>query len=80
MNSVIETNIIEYLHRLDERHKAEVLDFVEYLSNKKSKAVGEVNLMEIDPARDLTKFIGVHPIIAEDGVAYQRRIRDAEWS
>ncbi len=33
---------------------------------------------EIDPARDLAKFIGTEPI-AEDGVAFQRHIRDTEW-
>lgn len=34
---------------------------------------------EIDPARDLAKFIGTEAI-AEDGVAFQRHIRDTEWS
>jgi len=81
MNTVIESHIIEYLHRLDECHKAEVLDFVVCLVEKKTKTVaGEGTLLVIDPARDLAKFIGPSPIIAEDGVAYQRRIRDAEWS
>ncbi|HLA34782.1 MAG TPA: hypothetical protein VJ001_07940 [Rhodocyclaceae bacterium] len=34
---------------------------------------------EIDPARDLAKFIGVSTGFPEDGVAYQRQIRDTEW-
>lgn len=77
MNTAIEASIIEHLHRLDEQRKAEVLDFVEYLAAK-SNAVSAVNWSEIDPSRDLAKFIGT-ATFPEDGVAYQRCIRDTEW-
>lgn len=77
MNTAIEASIIEHLHRLDEQRKAEVLDFVEYLAAKPN-AASVVNWPEIDPSRDLAKFIGV-ATFPEDGVAYQRRIRDTEW-
>lgn len=33
----------------------------------------------LEPARDLARFVGTSPF-PEDGVAYQRRIRDSEWS
>lgn len=78
MNTAIETSIIEQLHRLDERRKAEVLDFVEYLAAKSNVASPAVNWPVIDPSRDLAKFIGA-TTFPEDGVAYQRRIRDTEW-
>lgn len=78
MITAIETSIIEHLHRLDEHRKAEVLDFVEYLAAKSNAAAPAVNWPEIDPSRDLAKFIGV-ATFPEDGVAYQRRIRDTEW-
>lgn len=32
----------------------------------------------LNPARDFARFIGTEPI-AEDGVAFQRHIRDTEW-
>ena len=79
MNTAIEANIIEQLHRLDERRKAEVLDFVEYLASKSNAAPPAENWPSIDPSRDWAKFIGKHPF-PEDGVAYQRRIRDSEWT
>ncbi|MBS3964779.1 MAG: hypothetical protein KGZ80_09845 [Methylomonas sp.] len=80
MNSVLEVMILQRVHCLDEAHKAEVLDFVEYLSAKESKNpdLGQ-SLQEIDPLRDLAQFIGNPAIITEDGVTFQRRIRDAEW-
>ena len=34
---------------------------------------------EIEPQRDLASLIG-KSVLLEDGVAYQRRIRDGEWS
>lgn len=79
MNTAIEASIIEQLHRLDEQHKAEVLNFVEYLAQKSNAATATKEWPTIDPARDLAKFIGKHPF-PEDGVAYQRRIRDSEWT
>ena len=33
----------------------------------------------LEPARDLARFVGTSPF-PEDGVTYQRRIRDSEWS
>lgn len=33
---------------------------------------------QIDPSRDLSSYMGA-AAISEDGVAYQRRIRDSEW-
>ena len=33
----------------------------------------------LDPARDFSRFIGSAPPIAEDGVAFQRQLRDTEW-
>jgi hypothetical protein len=32
----------------------------------------------LKPARDLARFVGTIPF-PEDGVAYQRQIRDSEW-
>ncbi len=78
MNTAIETSIMEHLHRLDEHRKAEVLDFVEYLAAKTSAASPAANWPEIDPSRDLARYIGTGTF-PEDGVAYQRRIRDTEW-
>ena len=34
---------------------------------------------QIDPERDLARFIGVATGFSTDGVAYQRQIRDTEW-
>ncbi len=39
-----------------------------------------VDWPEIDPQRDLAQYIGRARGFPEDGVAYQRRIRDEEWS
>lgn len=79
MNTAIETSIHEHLHRLDERRKAEVLDFVEYLATKSDAALFAVNWPTLDPARDLARFHGTLQF-DEDAVAYQRRIRDSEWT
>ncbi|CAK0748846.1 conserved hypothetical protein [Gammaproteobacteria bacterium] len=78
MNTAIETAIVERLHCLDEHRKAEVLDFVEYLAAKSSTASPPVSWPEIDPSCDFSRFIGTEPL-AEDGVAFQRHIRDTEW-
>ena len=51
---------------------------MEYLATKSNAASPVINWPEIDPSRDLAKFIGV-ATFPEDGVAYQRRIRDTEW-
>ena len=79
MNSAIETSIIEHLHRLDDQRKAEVLDFVEYLAAKSSVAARADDWPFLDPASDLARFVGTVPF-PEDGVEYQRRIRDSEWT
>ncbi|MDP2784382.1 MAG: hypothetical protein Q8O38_07315 [Sulfurimicrobium sp.] len=79
MNTSIETSILEHLHRLDERRKAEVLDFVEYLATKSNAASITVSWPNLDPERDLARFQGVLQF-DEDAVAYQRRIRDSEWT
>lgn len=79
MNSAIETSILEHLHRLDERRKAEVLDFVEYLATKSNVAPLAVSWPNLDPERDLARFQGALQF-DEDAVAYQRRIRDSEWA
>ncbi|MBI3480073.1 MAG: hypothetical protein HY016_06930 [Nitrosomonadales bacterium] len=78
MNNPIESSIIERLHRLDESRQAEVLDFIEFLAARSIAASSAANWPEIDPSRDLAKFIGV-ATFSEDGVVYQRRIRDTEW-
>jgi hypothetical protein len=77
MSTAIEAAIVERLRRLDERRQAEVLDFVEYLAAKSGTAA--VNWPQIDPSRDLARYIGVATGFPEDGVAYQRHIRDTEW-
>lgn len=79
MNTVIETSILERLHQLDESRKAEVLDFVEYLAEKSKAAPLAASWPNLDPARDLARFQGLLQF-GEDAVAYQRRIRDGEWS
>lgn len=79
MDTAIEANIIKQLHRLDERRKAEVLDFVEYLTTKSGETSLAADWPEIDPSRDLAKYIGVATGLPEDGVAYQRQVRDTEW-
>ena len=79
MNTALEIAIIEQLHHLDEHRRAEVLDFVEYLIAKSKTAAAATPWPQIDPARDLAKFIGVATGFPEDGVAYQRQIRDTEW-
>ncbi len=78
MSAAIEATIIEHLHRLDDQRQAEVLDFVEYLASKSKTASPAVAWPQIDPSRDLAKFIGVATGFPEDGVAYQRQIRDTE--
>ena len=79
MSTAIVTAIIERLHRLDEYRQAEVLDFVEYLATKYRAATQAVDWPQIDPSRDLAKYTGVATGLPEDGVAYQRQIRDTEW-
>ena len=79
MSAAIEASIIEHLHRLDDQRQAEVLDFVEYLASKSKTASPAAARPQIDPSRDLAKFIGVATGFPEDGVAYQRQIRDTEW-
>jgi hypothetical protein len=79
MSAAIEASIIEHLHRLDDQRQAQVLDFVEYLASKSGAALPTVARPKIDPSRDLAKFIGVATGFPDDGVAYQRQIRDTEW-
>jgi hypothetical protein len=78
MNSVVEANIIERLHHLDEPRKAEVLDFVEYLLVKFGDLSSE-GWPVVEPARDFASFAGKLTVNI-DAVAYQRHIRDSEWS
>ena len=79
MNAQLETTIVDRLHQLDEHRLSEVLDFVEFLAAR--RVSGEVNAewKPIDPSHDLARFVGT-ATFPEDGVAYQRRIRDSEWS
>lgn len=79
MSAAIEASIIEHLHRLDDQRQAQVLDFVEYLASKSGAASPTVAWPQNDSSRDLAKFIGVATGFPEDGVAYQRQIRDTEW-
>ena len=79
MSAAIEANIIEKLHQLSEYRQAEVLDFVEYLATKSKVPPLAADWPQIDPSRDLAKYIGTAAGFPEDGVAYQRQIRDAEW-
>jgi len=79
MNNIIESSIIERLHRLDESRQAEVLDFIEFLANKPQANISAAAWPYLDPARDLARFQGALKF-DEDGVVYQRRIRDSEWS
>ncbi|CAK0770395.1 conserved hypothetical protein [Gammaproteobacteria bacterium] len=95
MNAQLETRIIEQLHQLDERRLGKVLDFVRRQLHEKEKTPQFGNckgmltiLVEdkkhcewplLDPARDFPRFAGTEPI-TEDGVAFQRHIRDTEWS
>jgi hypothetical protein len=79
VNTAIETAIVEQLHALDEQRQAEVLDFVQFLIAKSRGASPAKDWPSIDPARDLAQYIGVPTGFPEDGVAYQRQIRDTEW-
>jgi len=79
MSIAIEANILEHLHSLDDRRQAEVLDFVEFLASKSHVAAQAVEWPQIDPSRELAQYIGVPTGLPEDGVAYQRQIRDTEW-
>lgn len=79
MNTAIENSILEHLHRLDERRKAEVLDFVEYLATKSNTAPLAASWPNLVPEHDLARFQGALQF-DEDAVAYQRRIRDSEWT
>lgn len=79
MSTAIEIAIVERLHQLDEQRQAVVLDFVEYLARKAEVTASVADWSQIDPARDLARFIGVATGIPADGVAYQRQIRDTEW-
>lgn len=80
MSAAIEAAIAEQIHRLDDQCQAEVLDFAEYLAAKSKTTPAASNWPQIDPSRDLAKYIGVATGFPEDGVAYQRQIRDTEWS
>ena len=79
MNAQLETAIVDRLHQLDERHLSEVLDFVEFLAARRVSGEMNADWKQIDPSRDLARFVGTIPF-PEDGVAYQRRIRDTEWT
>jgi len=79
MSTAIEAAIVERLHRLDDRRQAEVLNFVEFLTTKSRTGTPVVEWPQIDPSRDLANYIGVATGFPEDGVAYQRQIRDSEW-
>ncbi len=79
MNTALETAILEQLHGLDERRQAEVLDFIEYLAAKSKATSTTAHWPQIDPSHDLAKYIGVATGLPEDGVAYQRQIRDTDW-
>lgn len=79
MSTAIEIAIVERLHQMDEQRQAVVLDFVDYLARKTKVAASTDDWPQIDPARDLARFIGVATGFPSDGVAYQRQIRDTEW-
>ena len=79
MNAQLETTIVDRLHQLDERCLSEVLDFVEFLATRHASGETNADWKQIDPSRDLARFVGTVPL-PEDGVAYQRRIRDTEWT
>ena len=83
MKKSVETTIVKQLYRLDERKLLEVLDFVEFLTVKKDtkqqEIINETDWPQINPSHDLSHLIG-SVNFKEDGVAYQRRIRDEEWS
>lgn len=79
MGATIEATIIEQFQRLDDQRQAQVLDFVEYLATKSRTALPAAVWPQIDPSRYLAEFIGVATGLPEDGVAYQRQMRDAEW-
>lgn len=79
MSTSIETAIFERLHRLDDQRQTEVLDFVEFLATRSRATTPAVDWPQIDPSRDLAQYIGIATGLPEDGVAYQRQIRDTEW-
>ncbi len=79
MNSTVEAKILANLRLLDEPYQVEVLDFLEYLVAK-SRATPKAGAWPvINPSHDLAQYIGVATGFPEDGVAYQRQIRDTEW-
>ncbi len=70
MSRTLEQSIVEKLQRLDERHKAEVLDFVEFLVRKSEMPSSPVEWPEIDPMRDLARYLGVKTSFPSDAVEY----------
>lgn len=52
MSTAIEAAIVERLHQLNERNKAEVLDFVEFLAAKYAAGPRVAGGPQIDPACD----------------------------
>jgi hypothetical protein len=79
VNTAIETSILECLQQFDDNRKAEELNFVEYLATKFNASHLAASWSNLDPAHDLARFQGALQF-GEDGVAYQRRIRDSEWA
>ena len=74
MSTAIETTILEQLHLLDEDHKAEVLDFIQFLITKsKANSSSAKVTNEFDPMRYSGTVLG--PV---DGLAYQELLR-SEW-
>ena len=80
MSSTVVAKIHEKLRLLDEPRQAEVLDFLESLVAKSTAPPKALDWPVIDPSRDLAPYIGIATGIPEDGVAFQRHIRDTEWS
>jgi hypothetical protein len=79
MSSTVEAKIHEKLRLLDEPHQEEMLDFLEYLIAKSGATSNSLDWPVINPSQDLAQYIGIATGFPEDGVAYQRQIRDTEW-
>jgi len=79
MSTAIAAAIVDQLHHLDEQRQAQVLEFMVFLAAKYHATTQIVGLPPINRSIDLSKYVGTVPGFPDDGVAYQRQIRDTEW-
>lgn len=80
MNTRLTDSIAEKLKMLDEGQQTEVLHFVEALSKAgDSSTLHSVGTQSShEPTSDVSDLLGSLPP-GEDGVVFQRRVRDHDW-